>query len=472
MGAVPQRLQRFLRSPGGGGLVAALVLFLAWTGWHEARPPQPTADIYTHLSVARHLVRGEGFLTDVTYPLSFAWPFARSLPQPLVHRRPGLALLLTGPVAAAAGDPGRALANTRLLMLGLLAVGVGLGAAALRRCGDTAAMAPWLLLMGTHPLLGYAVDWGLEELPAGVLLMVLWLRRRTPGKTDGVLLGLLGLMRLELLFLPLLWWVLSGVRRRNLVLPVALAGALLVPWALRDLQVTGRPVFLVQGQAELVKDTRDWPGYRVYRGLEPQPLAVAVRDHGVNILRKGWRGLRFFRTEVGGLVPWPVAWGALLSVLTVVLLRVRRRVGPASLDAWAGLGLSLGLLAVLYAFFDHSLRHLLVLAPALLWETARLLAAAGRLVRQPLASSLLPLALAANLLWLFPSPLPGWHFAADEARRLAGEIPARAASLNADPAAAPFVHDAASPWYADRAAVWAPQDAAVADSIRSWVVAP
>ena len=91
----------------------------------------------------------------------------------------------------------------------------GMGAAALRRCGDTAAVAPWLLLMGTHPLLGYAVDWGLEELPAGVLLMVLWLRRRAPGKTDGLLLGLLGLMRLELLFLPLLWWVLSGVRRRG-----------------------------------------------------------------------------------------------------------------------------------------------------------------------------------------------------------------------------------------------------------------
>ena len=29
----------------------------------------------------------------------------------------------------------------------------------------------------------------------------------------------------------------------------------------------GRPVFLVQGQAELLKDTRPWPGYLVYRGV-------------------------------------------------------------------------------------------------------------------------------------------------------------------------------------------------------------
>ena len=459
-------------TPVGGGLVAALVLLVAWSLGQEARPPQPTADLYTHLSVARHLVRGEGFQTDVTYPLSFAWPFARTLPQPLLHRRPGLAMLLVGPVAAAQGDPHRAVAMTRLLMMLMLAALAGLGTGALLRLGEPAAVAPWLLLLGTNPLLGYAVDWGFEELPAGLLLLVLWLRRRAPHWSDGLLMGLLGLLRLELLILPVLWWLLTGTWTRRLLVPLALAVAVLLPWAVRDLVVTGRPFFLVQGQAELVKDTREWPGYSVYRGLAPQPPVQALRTAGTSVLRKGWRGLRFFRTELEGLVPWPVAWGAVLSVLTVLLLRLRGRAGPRQLGAWALLGLSLALLAGLYAFFDHSLRHLLVLVPPLLWETARLLAVAARRVKQPLAAGLLALALAANLLWIFPSPLPGWQFAAREALRLADVTSDRVAALIADPATVPFVLDAASPWYADRAAVWTPGNAAVADSIRTWLESP
>lgn len=471
VGVLP-RLRNLVSTPGGGGLLAALVLFTAWSTLHEARPPEPSADLFTHLSVARHLVRGEGFQTDVTYPLSFAWPFARALPQPLVHRRPGLALLLTGPVAAAGGDPVRALAHTRLLMVVLLAALAGLGAGALLKRGEPAAMAPWLLLVGTHPLLGYAVDWGFEELPAGLLLLALWLRRRSPRRLDGLMVGLLGLLRLELLILPILWWSLTGARFRALLPPLVVALAVLLPWAIRDLMVTGQPVFLVQGQAELVKDTREWPGYSVYRGLDPQPTWHTLRTAGNSVLRKSWRGLRFFRTEAGGLVPWPVAWGAVLAVATVILLRLRGRAGPPALGAWALLGLSLGLLAGLYAFFDHSLRHLLVVAPALLWETARLLATAGRRTRQPLATALLPLALVANLLWLFPSSLPGWRFAAREAQRLAPEAPVRAAALMADPAPVPFVSDAASPWYADRPAVWEPTDPAVAARIRRWLASP
>ena len=398
--------------------------------------------------------------------------FARALPQPLIHRRPGLAVLLTGPVAAADDDPGRAVAYTRLLMVLLLATMGGLGARALLARGEPAAVAPWLLLVGTHPLLGYAVDWGFEELPAGLLLLALWLRRRSPRRLDGLMVGLLGLLRLELLVLPVLWWLLTGTRPRRLVAPLVVALAVLLPWAIRDVAVTGQPVFLLQGQAELVKDTRELPAYSVYRGLEPQPVLQALRTSGMSVLRKGWRGLRFFRTEAGGLVPWPVAWGAVMAVVTVILLRLRGREGPPALGAWALLGLSLGLLAGLYAFFDHSLRHLLVVAPALLWETARLLAAAGRRAGHPVAAALLPLALVANLLWLFPSPLPGWHFAARESRRLAAGTQTRAAALLADPATVPFVPDSASPWYADRPAVWEPTDPLVAARIRRWLAAP
>jgi hypothetical protein len=489
MAGASRRLPELLRTPLGGGLAAALVLFAAWTAAREPRPPQPSADVYTHLTVARHLVRGEGFRTDVTYPLSFAWPFARALPQPLVHRRPGLALLLTAPVATAGGDPARGVAHTRLFMALFLAATAGLGAGALLARSIPLAVAPWLLLVGSNPLLGFGVDWGFEEIPAALLLLVLWLRSDTrgPRPLDGLLVGLLGLLRFELLIVPVLWWGLAGggrETRRGRLAAVALAVAVLVPWAARDLALTGRPVFLVQAQAELVKDTREWPGYAVYRGLEPQPPGRVLRTAGESVLRKGWRGLRFFRAQAGGLVPWPVAFGAVLAAIALVTGARRRNRAPGAAwsvwSAWGRAGLTLAVLAGLYAFFDHSLRHLLVLVPVLLWEAAKVLASLARFLadrlpaavgREPVAALLAP-ALAANLLWLCPSPLPGWHFAAGEATRLAAGTAARAAALAADPATVPFVAAADAPWYADRPAVWQPTDPAVAARIRAWLATP
>ena len=96
-----------------GGILAALLFLAIWIPTHPARPHLPTSDLYTHLSVARHLARGEGFLTDVTYPLSYAFPFARELPQPLLHRQPGFAVLLTFPYLAGSSYPGRALDKVR-----------------------------------------------------------------------------------------------------------------------------------------------------------------------------------------------------------------------------------------------------------------------------------------------------------------------------------------------------------------------
>ena len=89
----------------GLGLSAAVVFLAIWLPFHPARPVQPTADVFTHLTVARHVVRGEGFRSDIAYPLSFAFDFARVLPQPLVHRQPGFSALLTLPVLVTDADP-------------------------------------------------------------------------------------------------------------------------------------------------------------------------------------------------------------------------------------------------------------------------------------------------------------------------------------------------------------------------------
>ena len=59
-----------------GGLTAALIFLAIWTPLHSVRSQPPLSDLFTHLSVSRHLCQGEGFLTDMAYPLSFAFPFS------------------------------------------------------------------------------------------------------------------------------------------------------------------------------------------------------------------------------------------------------------------------------------------------------------------------------------------------------------------------------------------------------------
>jgi len=50
----------------GGGLLVALLFVTVWSLANPPRPHLETSDIFTHLSVARHLVQGDGFVTDIT----------------------------------------------------------------------------------------------------------------------------------------------------------------------------------------------------------------------------------------------------------------------------------------------------------------------------------------------------------------------------------------------------------------------
>ena len=160
------------------GILAASLFLVVWIPFHPARPHLPTSDLYTHLSVARHLALGDGFLTDVTYPLSFAFPFARELPQPLIHRQPGFAVLLTVPHRTGGGEPSRVLENVRWLQIILLGVVLGAGAAGFWRRKNLGGVVPWLILLYFNPLLVFAVDWGMVELACSLLLLIFWLRAR------------------------------------------------------------------------------------------------------------------------------------------------------------------------------------------------------------------------------------------------------------------------------------------------------
>lgn len=84
-------------------LLIGILFLVVWMAIYPTPPHMPTSDLFTHLSVTRHLVEGQGFRTDVVYPVSLAYDFATELPQPLIHRPPGYAVLLVGPYLLARG---------------------------------------------------------------------------------------------------------------------------------------------------------------------------------------------------------------------------------------------------------------------------------------------------------------------------------------------------------------------------------
>lgn len=497
-----------------GGLAAAFLFLCWWIPVHRAEPLLPTADLYTHLSVARHLTAGEGFQTDITYPLSFAFPFARELPQPLIHRGPGYGLLMLLPYQAAGRDPADTITAVRWLQILILGLIVLTGAVGHLRRMQVISLAPWLVLMGANPLLVYAVDWGFEELLAGWLVLMIWLRTREgrlPGLPEGILAGMLTVLRLDLFWVPVLWWI-WFTRERHL-LPLAneagkptrpwrgilVAMTVLIlfqaPWAVRNLRLTGQPFFSLQGQAELVKDTSTWPGYSVYQQLTPQPVATALAADPGPILRKVARGLKFYTLHLPRLLPLPFL--LLGTVLVFVLLRGkithlpcpfrRGREHPMSILAedtplgpLAAAAFTTGLLAIQYSFFDHSLRHLLVILPVMAWEfspvtgdlAARFLArripswpSRPRAAVVMTASGLITLA----VIWLSWSPLEGWNQARTQARSAAPHLDERVAAFARAEGPVIFVADASVTWYGNRPAVWDPGQGEIREKIREYL---
>ncbi|MEN8005988.1 MAG: hypothetical protein ABFS42_03195 [Candidatus Krumholzibacteriota bacterium] len=501
-----------------GGILAALLFLAVWVPNHPSRPLLPTDDLYTHLSVARHLARGEGFRTDMTYPLSFAFPFARELPQPLIHRQPGFSLLLTVPYVAGEGYPHQVVDRVRQMQIVLLGLLVMTGTALFIRRGYPAAVVPWLVFLYANPLLVFAVDWGMVELACSLLLLVLWLRMRSdkqarPNWIDGLLAGALCMLRLDLFWVPVLWWILlhllkreglsgTGWNRRRWALVLGAWLLVVAPWAVRNIQVTGQPAFSLQTYAEHVKDTRAWPGYTVYRQLEPQPFFETMTTDPVPVLRKVGRGMKFFYRDLHNLAPLPVLIVLVAGVLAFLVVRLKimpatprrrrwdsmfglpeaARTGPVALTV-----LTIVLLTVQYSFFDHSQRHLLVVLPVLLWEFAPWLGGPIRRIindrqeilgpRSPLMRDLgsvivLPAAAAVVLVLLFPCRLPGWEYAAKEAVSRAPKIEEQIDFARRTTDGVLFVDNSAVPWFIDRPVVWSPTQKAARGRICDWLGQP
>lgn len=485
------RSRAWARSGWVGGLAAALLFVAVWLPLQPPRQHVPTSDLYTHLSVARHLLEGEGFVTDIAYPLSFAFPFARQLPQPLIHRTPGFALWMVPALALAGNDPHDQIAAVRIEQILVLALIVGFGTVALIRRGRAADVGVWWILLLASPLLGFAVDWGFVELPCALLLLLLWLDATSESGPDrlrgaigpGLGLGALLLLRPELFWVPLLWWaVRRRERRRVYLLAIVVAVLLASPWMVRNARLTGNPFFSLQSQAELVKSTRTWPEYTVYRQLEPQPMAQAWRHESLPILRKFARGIRFQVLNLHRLLPAWYFLGALFWFGRTIWLRRRqggRRSGPGDdpREPLPLLALTLIGLMTEYSFFDIGLRHLAVLVPVLMLEgsawtgTALFALLRRRGWRVPAGGSnwrLGAMALVVTLggVLIFPGTLPGWDEAAADAQAAQPIVELEVQRVLSSNAPYFFTETAAAPYLADRPAVWSPLDDQVRDQIR------
>jgi hypothetical protein len=474
-----------------------LVFLAAWLLWQSPPAHLPTSDLFTHLCVARHLADGDGFLNDIVYPLSLAFPFAAHVPQPLIHRGPLYAMLLVGTIWTGGHDPGAALAGVWWLHVGLLGWIVVLALRHLLRLGLAEAILAWLLLFGSSRLLAMSIGWGQIEIVAAALLTLLWLRWRQRREAirngrrgvfdapepirlgtaalDGALAAALTLLRPDLFWIPMLWWS-AGRRsagRRATAVAAIVWLALLTPWIARNTALTGQPFFSLQAYGEQLKQTADWPEYTIYRSLSPEPFLTTLQERPGLVLRKTAAGLRFYLTHLGHWLPWPV-----LAVWVALIFKHRgpfRRRGQGRRRRFTGLEtllLTLGLLMVQYAPLSHTLRHLVILLPVVSLEIC-LAAAVWLSERRPrwrASGRAVLLGVAAlGCIWALPARLPDWQKAAEAASRAAAPIAKAASELELQPAGPIFTDTAALCWWSGRPGVWSPLDGEVEARIRRLV---
>ncbi len=466
-------------------LVISLLLFaLSWRAVRPPLPHLPNSDLYTHLSVARHLAAGEGFVTDIVYPVSLTFPFATRLPQPLLHRQPGYPVLLLGPTWLGGDDPDRILGFVADLQLLLMVLAAALGLVIARRADGAEVVPAWWLVLLLNPVLGFTAGWGLVEIPTALVLLMLWWRMRpaiaaaspsplssASAVADGLLSAILTLFRLDLVWIPALWWVAARRRAGLHCALLALATWLLVtaPWAVRTARLTGQPFFSLQMYAEHLKETSAWPDYSIYRSLSPEALTTTLTTQPGLLLAKARAGARFFASNLGRWLPWSV-W-ALAG--TLALWSNRR-----DLRCWHWrtplivAGLTAILLMTMYTIFSHTLRHLVVV---LLVFTLELCLWLGVQLRRlwprgrPVWRGLVLMAGMAAGHLVTPLRLPGWEHALAEARQAATALTAGIQAADALPPGPLFCDSSALLWYTERVGVWAPLDAEVTATIRRTV---
>jgi len=463
-------------------LLLTVALFaLAWPLFHPPLPHLTNSDLFTHLSVARHLAAGEGFVTDIVYPLSLTFPFAAQIPQPLIHRQPGYPLLMLFPTWLGRGEPHAVLGAVYIFEVLLLLLVAATGVRCALKAGGEEIVPAWLLMLLLNPLLAIATIWGQHEIAVALLVTIIWCRWRSElvhpvpipvsaGRAagDGGLAAAVILLRLDLFWLPLLWWLTSRRRAqlRNILLAILVWLLVVAPWAIRNMRLTGQPFFTLQVYAEHLKETPTWPGYSIYRSLSPEEFRdSASRDFGM-ILAKARSGLRFFLTDLGRWLPWSF-W----ILCALVGFNSWWRSGRHRLT-WRSppvlVLLSLILVMVQYMFFSHSLRHLVVILPVVTLEMGLWLQQQFKTITLQWPTYRRSLVLTGIVLILHlvtPIRLPGWQQALRQAEIATGDLTAALGKTGSLPPGPIFCDSAAVIWHSGRAGVWAPLNEEVKQQI-------
>ncbi|MBU8870195.1 MAG: hypothetical protein KOO60_04880 [Gemmatimonadales bacterium] len=471
------------------GWVSGLLFLIAWILLFPAEPWNVDADIYDYLSVARNLLEGDGLSNDLIYPMTTAFDWGRQLPQPLLHRPAGYPILLVPAVLATRGDPVRAQQTVRVLQFGFLILIVWAGLVGFQRRDVGFAGPAWLLLLFS-PYLGAAVTRGWVEIPCALVLLVLWLRLREHNSSsaglqralvDGALIAGLTLLRNDLLWVPVLWWlaaVLLSPHRRQLGefrfwrYPATACGVWLVltlPWWIHVTLVAGSPFFNPMSYSLQLDLGTNWWNYPRLRGLEPESALSNLRHNFLPAVIKTRHGLRYFFETLGWWLPWSIWAGAVALWLNSRLRHrghgVLRTDRPIVL-----LGVTLVGMALFYALISQEVRHLLVLLPVLAWEIVMMMAQltsrweTHKRLGAPILAAVVGLAIV-----VAPPSMPAEQQRLEVKKRQAVRVEELAGEVDNWPPGPIFTDNAAVCWLTGRTGVWRPLNSDVEETIRETV---
>lgn len=322
-----------------------------------------------YAQIARHVARGDGFVTSFVKPLSLVYNQEVEGHPELTY--PPLHIWWSSMVMRALGATEQAAAHGSGLAFVLtvpLVFFLGL------RLFDprTASLATVFYITNSF-FLEYAIS-GLESsllaLLVTGLLLVLYLAAKA-GQREMVFVAVGGVL-LGLIYLTKYVWVLAGLpalvylltmndQRRLARAAVFLGLALLValPWLIRNQRLTGNPFFTLRS-TELLSQTKAYPGnslYRSYADYIPGFVAFAVQNPKA-IFEKVRSGLAIFYLRIAVLA------GAFLTPFFLVAILVR--LGDEDFERWRN---------TVYAVFI-----VITLALTLLIAAPRLLAPLGPVI--------------------------------------------------------------------------------------------
>jgi 4-amino-4-deoxy-L-arabinose transferase-like glycosyltransferase len=255
---------------------------LAWWLNHRGIPWELlSGDAYEYAEMARRLAGGEGFTTGLLYPAEL-W-LGSGPAHPAVKFPPLWPLLLAFPFHLFGASGAVAHATVGALFAGLVAASAALATRlAGRGAGAVAALAvathPWLLLLSLDAV---------SEILFALLLVVAFLACVRPVRPllAGVLCGLAYLTRYNgAILLPALLWLIwrgggAGSHERGgpraLALCVAGFALTALPWWIRNVLVTGDPVFSLLNLNLYIAPVMTRVGGSLFFQLEPD-LASGV----------------------------------------------------------------------------------------------------------------------------------------------------------------------------------------------------